>query len=113
MTMRRVAVIGAGPGGIVAARYLLSEGLEPVLFEQGKRIGCQWSGEPQQSGVWPSMRTNTSRIMTAFSDLPHTPGTPTYPSNQMMADYLQRYADKFDITRRVRLNTSVCHLSRA
>jgi dimethylaniline monooxygenase (N-oxide forming) len=113
MPRHRVAVIGAGPGGLVAARYLLSEGLEPVLFEQGKRIGGQWSGEPQQSGVWPSMRTNTSRIMTAFSDLPHEPGTPTYPSNQCMAGYLERYAEKFDITRRVRLNTPVLELRHA
>jgi dimethylaniline monooxygenase (N-oxide forming) len=112
MPRHRVAVIGAGPGGLVAARYLLSEGLEPVLFEQGKCIGGQWSGEPQQSGVWPSMRTNTSRIMTAFSDLPHEPGTPTYPSNQRMAEYLERYAEKFDLTRRVRLNTSVSEVRR-
>jgi dimethylaniline monooxygenase (N-oxide forming) len=108
----RVAVIGAGPGGLVAARYLLSEGLEPVLFEQGKRIGGQWSGEPRQSGVWPSMRTNTSRIMTAFSDLPHEPGTPTYPSNQCMSKYLERYAQMFDLTRRIRLNTPVLEVRR-
>jgi dimethylaniline monooxygenase (N-oxide forming) len=108
----RVAVIGAGPGGLVAARYLLSEGLEPVLFEQGKCIGGQWSGEPQQSGVWPSMRTNTSRIMTAFSDLPHEPGIPTYPSNQCMAGYLERYAETFDLTRRIRLNTPVLEVRR-
>ena len=110
--MRRVAVIGAGPGGIVAARYLASQGLEPVLFEQGGRIGGQWSGESQQSGVWPSMRTNTSRIMTAFSDLPHEDGTPTYPSNQTMGHYLERYAEMFDLPRRIRLKTPVSNVRR-
>ena len=29
-----VAVIGAGPGGLVAARWLLSQGFEPTIFEQ-------------------------------------------------------------------------------
>jgi len=110
--MANVAIIGAGPGGIVAARYLQSEGFEPVIFEQGSRIGGQWSGEPQQSGVWPTMRTNTSRIMTAFSDLPHDPASPTYPTNQAMGEYLQRYADKFDLTSHIRLNTPVRELRR-
>jgi dimethylaniline monooxygenase (N-oxide forming) len=110
--MSKVAVIGAGPGAIVAARYLKSEGFEPVLFEQGGKIGGQWSGEAAHSGVWSSMRTNTSRIMTSFSDLPHEVGTPTYPTNQEMGAYLHRYADKFDLTRHVRLNTCVDELRR-
>ena len=91
--MERVAVIGAGPGGLVAARYLQSEGFEPVIFEQGERIGGQWSADPGHSGVWPGMRTNTSRINTSFSDLPHDTASPTYPTNEAMGDYLQRYAD--------------------
>jgi len=110
--MRSVAVIGAGPGGLVAARYLKSEGFEPVLFEQGARIGGQWSGDPGHSGVWPSLRTNTSRIMTAFSDLPHLPDSPTFPTNQAMGEYLERYAELFGLTPNVRLKTPVRELSR-
>jgi dimethylaniline monooxygenase (N-oxide forming) len=107
-----VAVIGAGPGGIVAARYLKSEGLEPVIFEQGERIGGQWSGDPGHSGVWPAMRTNTSRILTAFSDLPHQVDSPTYPTNQMVRKYLQRYVEIFDLTPHIRLKTPVRELCR-
>ena len=66
--MQQIAVIGAGPGGFVAARYLKSEGVEPVVFEQGARIGGQWSADPGHSGVWPGTRTNTSRITTCFSE---------------------------------------------
>ncbi len=111
--MQRVAVIGAGPGGIVAARYLKSEGLEPVVFEQGPRIGGQWSGDPGHSGVWPSMRTNTSHIMTCFSDLPHDDATPTYPTNTAMGQYLERYARQFDLIPLVRFNTPVRELLQA
>jgi cation diffusion facilitator CzcD-associated flavoprotein CzcO len=92
------------------ARYLRSEGFEPVLFEQGSRIGGQWSADPGHSGAWRSMRTNTSRIMTSFSDLPHGSGMPTYPTNEAMAEYLKRYAEMFDLTRRVRLKTPVREL---
>jgi dimethylaniline monooxygenase (N-oxide forming) len=110
--MQRVAVIGAGPAGLVVARYLKSEGFQPVIFDQGSRIGGQWSGDPAHSGVWPAMRTNTSRVMTAFSDLPHPEGTPTYPTNQAMGDYLERYAEMFGLTESVRLNTPVLELRR-
>ncbi|MCU1226078.1 MAG: putative flavoprotein involved in transport [Edaphobacter sp.] len=110
--MQKVAVIGAGPGGLATARYLRSEGLEPIIFEQGERIGGQWSADPGHSGVWPGMRTNTSRIMTSFSDLPHDADSPTYPTNEAMGEYLQRYAELFDLTSRVRMKTPVRELRR-
>jgi hypothetical protein len=110
--MQNVAVIGAGPGGLAVARYLKSEGFEPVLFEQGERIGGQWSADPGHSGVWPAMRTNTSRIMTAFSDLPHDANSPTYPTNEAMGEYLQRYAEQFDLIRHIRFKTPVRELRR-
>jgi cation diffusion facilitator CzcD-associated flavoprotein CzcO len=111
--MNEVAVIGAGPAGLAAARYLASEGFAPVLFERGSTIGGQWSGDRARSGVWPSMRTNTSRILTAFSDLPHPDRSPTYPTNQAIRDYLQEYAERFSLTSRLRLSTPVVSLERA
>ena len=39
-----VAVIGAGPGGLVAARWLLAQGFEPTIFEQAPTLGGQWCG---------------------------------------------------------------------
>jgi dimethylaniline monooxygenase (N-oxide forming) len=110
--VQKVAVIGAGPGGLVAARYLKSEGFEPVVYEQGARIGGQWSADPFHSGVWPAMRTNTSRIMTSFSDLPHYTGCPTYPTNEEMGEYLERYAETFDLVSRIRLQSPVRELRR-
>ena len=110
--MTEVAIIGAGPAGLAAARYLRSEGFEPVVFEQGSTIGGQWSGDRTHSGIWPSMRTNTSRILTAFSDLPHANGSQVYPSNQMIRDYLVTYAEQFSLTSRVRLRTPVVALER-
>src|SRR5262245_3312791 len=110
--MTEVGIIGAGPAGLAAARYLASEGFEPVLFEQGATIGGQWGGDRARSGVWPSMRTNTSRILTAFSDLPHPSGSPVYPSSQMIREYLYAYAERFPLTPRVQVRTPVVALER-
>lgn len=35
-----VAVIGAGPVGLVAAAHLIARGIEPVVFEAGARVGA-------------------------------------------------------------------------
>ncbi len=64
----RVAVIGAGPGGVVAAKHLIEAGISPTVFEASDDLGGQWYVSAPHSGVWPGMRTNTSRAMTAFSD---------------------------------------------
>ncbi|BBX65946.1 dimethylaniline monooxygenase [Mycobacterium saskatchewanense] len=99
-------MIGAGPGGLVAARWLLSRRLEPVIFEQGPMLGGQWTGLAGRSGVWPTMHTNTSRILTAFSDLePETRAV--FPPNRAILDYLHRYADAFGLVPRIRFGTRV------
>jgi dimethylaniline monooxygenase (N-oxide forming) len=107
----RVAVIGAGPGGLAAARWLLSQGFDPTIFEQGPMLGGQWTGLPGLSGVWPTMHTNTSRILTAFSDLDHETDH-VYPAAGEILAYLNRYAETFGLTERTRFDTRVEHLSK-
>jgi thioredoxin reductase len=104
---RRVAIIGGGPGGLVAAKYLKHHGFEPVIFEQGDQIGGQWNVRSPHSGVWPSMVTNTSRFLTCFSDLAPEPGAPIFPSNHEILAYLKRYAQRFRIDSHIRYRTRV------
>jgi dimethylaniline monooxygenase (N-oxide forming) len=104
---RRVAIIGSGPGGLVAARYLKDHGFAPVVFEQDDDIGGQWNVRSPHSGVWPSMVTNTSRWLTCFSDLALEPEAAIFPSNREILEYLKRYARRFDILSQVRLGTRV------
>src|SRR5678815_122984 len=107
MNDTRVAIIGGGPTGIVTARWLAAQQFEPVIFEQSDGLGGQWHGTAAHSGVWPAMRTNTSRVMTAFSDLDYPATTSVFPRNQEVRAYLQSYADQFDITRRIQLRSRV------
>ena len=106
----RVAIVGGGPAGIVTAKHLLAYGFEPIIFEQSNDLGGQWNAAAPHSGVWPEMRTNTSRVMTRFSDLGHDDDVATFPHNREVHAYLHRYADRFGVTPCVRLNTRVEHL---
>jgi len=108
----RVAVIGAGPAGLVVSRWLLSQGFEPSIFEQGPTLGGQWTAQAGRSGVWPGMHTNSSRILTSFSDLP-IDSDAVFPSGRDVLDYLHRYARTFDLETRLHCNTRVDSVTRS
>lgn len=103
----RVAIIGAGPGGLVAARYALEAGFDPTLFEASDDLGGQWHTAAPHSGVWAGMHTNTSRAMTAFSDFPPPVDHPLHPLAEQVHAYLHAYARRFSVLERIRFGTRV------
>jgi len=110
---REVAIVGAGPAGLAAARWLLAQGFEPVLLEAADGPGGQWRHDNPLSGVWPDMRTNTSRLVTRFSDLDYPPGTAVFPHNREVLAHLEAYAARFGIDQRLRTHATVERLERA
>jgi thioredoxin reductase len=109
---RRVAILGAGPGGLVAARFLAAQGFEPILVDRAPGVGGQWDRASAASGIWPDMRANTSRIMTRFSDLDYPAGTPAFPHNEQVRAYLAAYAAHFDLLQGARFGTTVEQIAR-
>lgn len=103
----RVGVVGAGPGGLVAAKYLLEAGFDVTVFEAEADLGGQWNTTSAESGVWPGMRTNTSRAMTAFSDFPVPSDHELHPLAEQIHAYLRAYADAYDVTRCIQLGHRV------
>ena len=81
MTAETVAIIGAGVAGISAARYLASEGFSPTVFESHSGLGGQWDLDNPNSGVWPTMRTNTAGFATKLSDVQYPEGVKIFPRN--------------------------------
>jgi hypothetical protein len=53
------------------------------------------------------MVTNTSRVNTHFSDLPWSAATHMFPHNDLVREYLVRYADAFGISKRIRFEQPV------
>ncbi|KJZ74233.1 hypothetical protein HIM_06464 [Hirsutella minnesotensis 3608] len=58
--VKAVAVIGAGPSGIAAARHLRSQGTfdRIVIFEQQHQVGGVWNYSPIAPGPYPVPQTN-------------------------------------------------------
>ena len=105
-------MIGAGPSGILAAKHAVEAGFGVTVFEASDGLGGQWHTTAAHSGVWPGMRTNTSRVMTRFSDMDYPPGTAVYPSDGEVLAYLKRYCERFEIAGHVRLGTRVERIGR-
>ena len=109
----RIAVIGAGPGGLVAAKHAIEAGFVVSVFEASDDLGGQWNTAAAHSGIWPGMHTNTSRAMTAFSDYPPPLSHDLHPLAEQIHNYLRSYSDAFGVTERIRFNTRVSDLKPA
>ena len=103
----RIAIVGAGPSGLLAAKHALEVGFDVTVLEASDALGGQWDATAARSGVWPGMYANTSRAMTAFSDFPAPPELSLHPAAAQVHAYLEAYARAFDLTRHIRFGTPV------
>jgi dimethylaniline monooxygenase (N-oxide forming) len=109
VTSPRVAVLGAGPSGLAAAKALLEHGIQPVIFEAAAGSGGMW-GAPGR-GAWADFaRTNISRYSCCFSDLAWPRDSDVFPLRKDLVSYLRLYSDTFDLARHTRF---AAHVDRA
>lgn len=100
----KVAIIGAGPCGLAAAKYALQYGLEPVIFEKSDEIGGQWStSKSNPTSVWDGLYANISYFSMSYSDLTYPKGTSIVPCFKEVRDYLYAYAEKFQLFDHIQL----------
>ncbi|XP_071420678.1 dimethylaniline monooxygenase [N-oxide-forming] 4-like isoform X5 [Pithys albifrons albifrons] len=103
--VRRVAVIGAGVGGLASVKCCLDEGLEPTCFERSEDIGGVWrytdSMDVTRVSVYRSVITNTSKEMSCFSDFPFPEDFPSYLPHSLLLEYFRMYAHHFDLLRHI------------
>uniref|UniRef100_A0A8C8BNU0 Flavin-containing monooxygenase n=1 Tax=Otus sunia TaxID=257818 RepID=A0A8C8BNU0_9STRI len=108
--VRRVAVIGAGAGGLASVKCCLDEGLEPTCFERSEDIGGLWRYTDSRDGgrvsVYRSVITNTSKEMSCFSDFPCPEDFPSFLPHSLVLEYFRMYAQHFDLLRHIRFKTT-------
>ncbi|KAK7532022.1 flavin-containing monooxygenase-like protein [Phyllosticta citribraziliensis] len=120
--MKSVAIIGAGPSGLVAAKTLLhafpNNAFRVTVLERNSRVGGMWAMDKGQPGgkADSHMPTNISRFNVCFSDLawssvfPDDDGDgelPVFPQLWRVGKYLQAYADRYIPPEVIRLNAAV------
>ncbi|KAL5788983.1 hypothetical protein ACOSP7_005932 [Xanthoceras sorbifolium] len=85
MEKKKIGIIGASTSGFLACKYMLSKGFDPVVFEAR-------SGTTKLQSPMPWYQ---------FLDFPWS------SSVTEVFDYIQSYAQYFDLIKHIRLNTKV------
>jgi cation diffusion facilitator CzcD-associated flavoprotein CzcO len=111
MKPKRIAVIGAGPSGLAAARALDRAGIEVVGFEAARDVGGLWDIENPRSTMYESAHLISSRTTTEFAELPMR-STADYPGHRELKRYFGEYADTFGLRERFRFGTKVRRVQR-
>ena len=86
-----VLVVGAGQAGLVTGYCLQHTGLSFVLYEHHPRLGDAWRHR------YDALVLFSPRASSALPGLPLSGDPEGYPTKDDIADYLERYAQAFDL----------------
>jgi putative flavoprotein involved in K+ transport len=97
-------VIGAGQAGLAVGYHLAQRDADFLILDSAARLGDTWRRR------WDSLHVFTSAAFTGLPGMPFPAPSAHLPDKDQLADYLERYAERFELP--VRLNTRVESLSR-
>ncbi|KAM3220559.1 putative flavin-containing monooxygenase 1 [Capsicum annuum] len=101
-----IGIIGAGVSGLLACKYCISKGFDPIVFESESSIGGVWSK------TIGSTKLQTPKPFYQFSDYPWPDSvTEMFPDQQRVLEYIESYASHFDLIRHIQFNNKVLSLS--
>ena len=107
---RRVAVIGAGPCGLAAARQFSKAGFDVRCFERHAEVGGNWNAENPSSSVHARTRMISSKGLTEFQELRMPRSYSQYPTHTEALDYLRSYVHEFGLTQCIECGREVVRL---
>jgi putative flavoprotein involved in K+ transport len=99
-----VIVVGGSQAGLAMAWHLAQRGLRFVVLEAASELGHTWRSR------WDSLTLFTPAQYDALPGMAFPAPVDTYPTKDPVADYLQAYANAFDLP--VQLNARVTELRR-
>jgi dimethylaniline monooxygenase (N-oxide forming) len=114
----KIAIIGGGTVGIIAARQCLDYGFVPTVFEKTSSVGGIWRQDPpgpsQHSPAYDSLYTNSSNTMMNISDFPFPFKTAGgFPTRDEICRYYEAYCEKFGLQKYIQFQSDVQHVEPA
>lgn len=111
-----VAIVGGGACGLASLKICIDCRLNAVCFEKSENIGGLWryaaTSKPEKTTVMKTTITNTSKEMMAFSDFLPPDDFPVYMLHSKFLEYLELYADRFNLKQYIEFETSVISIDR-
>ena len=104
---KKYCLVGAGPAGLVMARALIKEGIPFDWYERNGNVGGIWDMDNPDSPMYDSCHFISSKYTSGFYGYPMPKEYPDYPSWDQIRDYIQKFADKYDLKRKVTFGIGV------
>lgn len=104
-TTHKHLIIGAGFVGLGIAQALKAADIPYDQIDASDDIGGNW-----YHGVYETAHIISSRKITEFPQFPMPDSYPDFPSAQNMRDYLNLFADHFDLRQHIELNCQVTYV---
>lgn len=98
----RVAVIGAGMSGLVAARRLRQAGLDVVVVEKNQDVGGTWL-----ENSYPGCRVDVSNHFYSYSFAPRADWPESFSSQEVLLDYFRGVTERYGLRDLIRFGTEV------
>lgn len=95
--MNPVGVIGAGPGGLLAAAALKKRGVPFVVLDAGRGPGGIWDIDRDETPMYESAHFISSRTLSGFPDFPMPDSYADYPRHDRILEYIQAFARHHDL----------------
>lgn len=104
-----VAIIGAGPSGITAAKNCQQTGIPFTLYERGDKVGGNWVFDDAtgHSSVYENTHIISSKTLSSYEDFPMPASYPDYPSHRQVQAYFEDYARHFGVLPQVKFGHTV------
>ncbi|KAF1976852.1 FAD/NAD(P)-binding domain-containing protein [Bimuria novae-zelandiae CBS 107.79] len=110
----KIAIVGAGPGGMVALKEFRELGYNVTVFEKKEDVGGVWMWS-EDTGATTALRETTlcnSKYSCALPDFPFPKDFPWIVSAPELGAYYKDYAKHFDLYRNIQFNKVVTGLTR-
>lgn len=108
-----VAVIGAGPLGLMALKNFKETGFKVTGFDARSYVGGLWRyATDDYLSVAEGTIFNSSRYRSAIPDFPFDDDVDDFPTWRQMHEYFQKYTDYFELRPHIKLNSRITRLSR-
>lgn len=104
---KRLALIGAGPMGLAAAKLLVEQGIDFQGFELNTGVGGLWDIDGPRSTMYETAHLISSKKMTEFADFPMREEVAEYPSHREMKRYFEEFAQHFDLCKHYHFGAEV------
>ncbi|MBL1176582.1 flavin-containing monooxygenase [Pantanalinema sp. GBBB05] len=104
-TCHKQLIIGAGFVGLGMAQALQAANIPYDQVDASDQIGGNW-----YHGVYETAHIISSRKVTQFTHFPMPDDYPDFPSAKHMRDYLNAFANQFDLLKSIELNCTVTYI---